>query len=279
MNWKTRILKRLVDVSLASAGLAVTAPLFPVIAAAVKLTSKGPVLYRQVRCGAERRSGFDPRQVDLGTLGRAPATGTVGEVKRRRNGERRRERGARTFEMIKFRTMRVDAEAKSGAVLAQRNDPRLTPIGGFLRKTRLDELPQLMNILRGDMSIVGPRPERPELLAKMADSIPFFEERMRLIKPGLTGLAQINLNYDGSFDRNVKSNIDLEQFLGSIELPPPEAGDTGNGPPVVDAKSFANKLLFDLAYSAIVENPWECIKTDFEIIAKTPIVMIRAKGQ
>jgi lipopolysaccharide/colanic/teichoic acid biosynthesis glycosyltransferase len=225
-----------------------------VIAAAIKLTSKGPIFYKQVRCGVERRSGLDHSR---------PAT-----------YERRQRRMTNTFEVIKFRTMRVDAEAKTGAVLATKNDPRLTPVGGFLRKTRIDELPQLLNVLRGEMSIVGPRPERPELLKKIGEAIPFFEERMRLIKPGLTGLAQINLNYDGSFDRNVKANLDLEKFLAGIELPE----EAKNGSPS-DTRAFANKLLFDLAYSAIVEDPWECFKTDLEIIAKTPLVMLRAKGQ
>jgi lipopolysaccharide/colanic/teichoic acid biosynthesis glycosyltransferase len=253
MNWKTRVLKRAMDVAIASAGLAVTAPLFPIIAAAVKLTSNGPVFYRQKRCGAERRSGI--------AQSRPPVA------------ERRRARGLYTFEMFKFRTMRVDAEAKTGAVLAQKNDPRLTPIGGFLRKTRLDELPQLIHVLRGEMSIVGPRPERPELIMKLSDAIPFFEERMRLLKPGLTGLAQIQLNYDGSFDPTNPESAALQQFLQGIEIPK----EVLNG--AADARAFANKLLFDLAYSAIVEEPFECLKTDLEIIVKTPIVMIRAKGQ
>src|SRR5688572_21199897 len=115
MDWKTRILKRGIDVAGASVGLALTAPLFPLIAVAVRLTSPGPVLYKQVRCGAERRSGIAPT--------RPPSL------------ERRGDRGFHTFEMYKFRTMRVDAEAGTGAVLAQKNDTRTTPIGAFLRKT------------------------------------------------------------------------------------------------------------------------------------------------
>jgi lipopolysaccharide/colanic/teichoic acid biosynthesis glycosyltransferase len=254
MDWKTRLLKRAMDVGIASVGLAVTAPLFPAVAVAVKLTSPGPVFYRQRRCAAERRSGI--------------------EQTRPPQAERRARRGLHTFEMMKFRTMRVDAEAKTGAVLAQKNDPRLTPIGGFLRKTRLDELPQLLHVIRGDMSIVGPRPERPEIMLKLAESIPFFEERMRLIKPGITGLAQIKLNYDGSFDRTNGETAALEAMLGSVELPN-EAIDKLGG----SREAFANKLLYDLAYSAILENPVECVKTDLEVIVKTPLVMLKAKGQ
>ncbi|MCC7385485.1 MAG: sugar transferase [Deltaproteobacteria bacterium] len=253
MDWKTRIIKRTIDVAVASAGLALTAPLFPVIAAAVKLTSDGPIFYKQTRCGVERRSGI------------AGSRPPVAE-------RRRRNRNLHTFEMLKFRTMRVDAEARTGAVLAQKNDPRLTVIGGLLRKTRLDELPQLVHVLVGDMSIVGPRPERPELMVKLSEAIPFFEERMRLIKPGITGLAQIKLNYDGSFSASPESKA-LEQFLQGIELPQ-EALNGAN-----DTRAFANKLLYDLAYGAILENPLECLKTDLEIMVKTPLVMLRGSGQ
>jgi lipopolysaccharide/colanic/teichoic acid biosynthesis glycosyltransferase len=250
LDWRTRILKRAIDVAGASVGLALTAPLFPAIAAAVKLSSKGPVFYSQVRVGAERRSDIAPT--------RPPGQ------------ERRKRAGYRTFEMYKFRTMRVDAEAKTGAVLAQVNDPRLTPIGGFLRKTRLDELPQLVHVLRGEMSLVGPRPERPELMAKIEEVVPFFQERMRLIKPGLTGLAQIELNYDGSF-ANTQQSQALRQFLSGVELP----SDLKDN----NTRLFANKLLFDFAYSAILENPVEWLKTDLEIMVKTPLVMILGKGR
>ncbi|MCK6550915.1 sugar transferase, partial [Myxococcota bacterium] len=178
MKRRTQILKRAIDVVGATAGLVLTAPLFPIVAVAVRATSRGPVLYRQRRCGAERRSGVAPRRPPI--------------------SERRRARGFHTFEMYKFRTMHVDAEVSSGAVLAKKDDPRLTVIGGFLRRTRLDELPQLVHVLRGEMSLVGPRPERPELMAKLEATVPFFEERMRLIKPGITGLAQVMLGYDGA---------------------------------------------------------------------------------
>jgi lipopolysaccharide/colanic/teichoic acid biosynthesis glycosyltransferase len=251
MDWKTRIFKRAIDVAAASVVLVVTAPLFPAIALAVKVTSRGPVFYGQTRCGAERRSGIAPS--------------------RPTQMERRRTRGYHTFQMYKFRSMRVDAESKTGAVLAQVNDPRLTPIGGFLRKTRLDELPQLLHVLRGEMSMVGPRPERPELMAKLEDAVPFFQERMRLIKPGITGLAQIKLNYDGSLGDDSESRL-LASFLGTGELPP------GSGPND-DTRMFANKMLYDLAYGAILENPMEWLKTDLEILLKTPLVMILGKGR
>ncbi len=245
MNWKTRLLKRTLDVVGASIGLAATAPLFPVLAAAVKLTSKGPVFYSQVRCGAERRADIEPT--------RPPEL------------ERRRTRGYHTFRMYKFRTMRTDAEKASGAVLAQVNDPRLTPIGGFLRKTRLDELPQLVHVLVGEMSLVGPRPERPELMAKLEDAVPLFGERMRLVKPGITGLAQIKLNYDGSLPDNEKSRA-VAAFLKNVDY---------DG----DRALFANKLLYDLAYSAILERPKEWLKTDLEVIVHTPLVMLLGKGR
>ena len=118
-------------------------------------------------------------------------------------------RGGKPFRMYKFRTMRVDAE-KQGAVWATKNDPRITPIGRMLRKTRLDELPQLYNVLRGDMNIVGPRPERPTIFADLRENIPEYPQRQR-VKPGITGWAQINQCYDVSMDCvREKVRYDLE---------------------------------------------------------------------
>src|SRR5579883_2142027 len=151
MDRKVRIVKRVVDVVGATVGLALSAPLFPIIATAIKLTSPGPVFYRQ------RRAGMLSAEGEI-TLEQVP-----------------------TFNMYKFRTMRNDAEKNTGAVLAKKGDPRVTPVGRFLRKTRLDELPQFLNVLKGEMSLIGPRPERPELLVNLAAAIPFFEERMRLV--------------------------------------------------------------------------------------------------
>lgn len=144
------VVKRFMDVVLASVGLVVLAPLLAVIAVLVKLTSPGPVLYRQERCGL--------------------------------NG--------RTFDMLKFRTMRTDAEA-TGPQMTAKHDPRKTWFGSLLRATNLDELPQLLNVLRGDMSLVGPRPERPVFVRKFARSIPNYMAR-HAVKAGITGWAQVN---------------------------------------------------------------------------------------
>jgi sugar transferase (PEP-CTERM system associated) len=149
--------KRVFDVVAAIGGLAITAPLMVLIAAAVKLTSAGPVLYSQRRVGHH----------------------------------------GRIFTIRKFRSMRLDAETRTGPVWATANDPRLTPIGGFLRSTRLDELPQLWNVLMNDMSLVGPRPERPEFVRSLEQQLKFYGHR-HVVKPGLTGWAQISYPYGSS---------------------------------------------------------------------------------
>ena len=162
------ILKRTTDIILALILAVPTLLLLPLIFLAVKLTSPGPLIYGQTR---------------VGRLGK-------------------------NFKIIKFRTMRKDAEKETGAVWASKNDPRITPIGKFLRKTRLDELPQLWNILRGEMSFVGPRAERPEF-NKHLEHIPFYEERY-LVKPGLSGWAQISFRYGSSVsDAEEKLKYDL----------------------------------------------------------------------
>ena len=167
MTPSVRFTKRAIDIVGSIVGLAATAPLYPIIAAAIKLEDPGPVFYRQ------RRAGM------LITVSVRDGRRTPNFVE---------------FGMRKFRTMRVDAERHTGPVLAQEGDPRITRVGKVLRKTRLDELPQFWNVLVGEMSLVGPRPERPELLANLALAIPFFEERMRGLKPGITGLAQVSLD-------------------------------------------------------------------------------------
>lgn len=161
-------IKRMLDVTAAAAGLLLTLPLWPLIALAIRLDSRGPVLYSQTRTG--------------------------------RNG--------RCFTIYKFRTMRMDAEA-DGARWATANDNRVTRLGRFLRRSRLDELPQLINILRGDMALVGPRPERPEFVHNLAQVLPNYRLRL-LVKPGLTGWAQINYGYGASVaDAHRKLCFDL----------------------------------------------------------------------
>ena len=148
-----QIMRRLVSTLAAAVGLLLFAPFLPFVMLAVRLSSKGPIFFRQTRVGL----------------------------------------GGRNFEVVKFRTMRTDAEA-TGAKWASKNDPRVTPSGGFMRKTRLDEVPQLWNVLRGDMGFVGPRPERPEFVPWLAENIPYFELR-HMIRPGLTGWAQVRYGY------------------------------------------------------------------------------------
>jgi lipopolysaccharide/colanic/teichoic acid biosynthesis glycosyltransferase len=163
-------------------------PLLVLIGLLVWLTSPGPVLYTQTRVGLDRRLPADASQ----------------------NQRRAQDLGGRPFTIYKFRTMRVDAENGSGAVWAQQGDPRVTPIGRLLRQYRLDELPQLLNVLKGEMNIVGPRPERPTIFAELREHIAEYPLRQRA-KPGITGLAQINHHYDRSLeDVRTKVHYDLE---------------------------------------------------------------------
>jgi lipopolysaccharide/colanic/teichoic acid biosynthesis glycosyltransferase len=174
------------------------------------------------------------------------------------------------FEMRKFRTMRVDAEKYTGAVLAQENDPRITKVGRFLRKTRLDELPQFWNVLRGEMSLVGPRPERPELLINLALAIPFFEERMRDIKPGITGLAQVSLGYTGRAPDGSEVAAFTDTLTNPFKL------DEAEG---AEADDMRMKLLFDLAYAASLESLPSYLLTELGVIVRTPLVMVLGLGR
>jgi lipopolysaccharide/colanic/teichoic acid biosynthesis glycosyltransferase len=188
---------RALNILLALVALVLALPVFVLIALAVKLSSRGPVLYTQERIGLDRRT---PRQSNL-------------------NHGRRRDLGGQPFTIYKFRTMRVDAEASSGAVWAQQDDPRVTPIGRVLRQYRLDELPQLLNVLRGEMNIVGPRPERPGIFAELRTHIAEYPLRQRA-KPGITGLAQISQNYDSSIDdvrRKVRYDLEYIERQGVWE--------------------------------------------------------------
>lgn len=179
---------RWVNLVLAAVALVVVSPILVLVAALVKLTSRGPVFYTQERVGLDRRTPERANQ----------------------NHRRSRDLGGRPFTIYKFRTMRVDAEQGSGAVWAQPQDPRVTPAGRLLRQYRLDELPQLLNVLKGDMNLVGPRPERPTIFAQLREHITEYPLRQRT-KPGITGLAQINCHYDRSVeDVRTKVGYDLE---------------------------------------------------------------------
>ena len=161
--------KRLIDIVGAVLGLVLSSPLLLLTAILVKLTSPGPVIYSQVRVG----------------------------------------KGGRSFKIYKFRTMRIDAEKGTGPVWAAKNDSRLTPIGKFLRKSRIDEIPQFVNVLLGQMSIIGPRPERPMFVNELKAQIADYEKRLT-VKPGITGLAQIFHHYDENINdvrKKVKYDI------------------------------------------------------------------------
>jgi lipopolysaccharide/colanic/teichoic acid biosynthesis glycosyltransferase len=258
---------RALNVAIATVLLVLLSPVLLLITAAVKLTSRGPVFYGQVRVGLDRRryrslAPLDRRQRgDRRTLrpeadGRRVRVSTV-LVERRRGSDRRSGLGdrrvqqvpvehdrrsgvdrrhehraatgdrrrrianarhdrrqwnlcGRMFTMYKFRTMRLDAESGTGPVWARQGDPRVTPIGGFLRACRLDELPQLYNVLKGDMNIVGPRPERPTIVVDLVSAITEYPIRQRTL-PGITGLAQISQAPDGTVDDvRVKVRYDLE---------------------------------------------------------------------
>ena len=184
----SRRIERTVNVLLAAIGLVVAAPVMLIFAIVVKLTSPGPIFYRQARVGLDRRRSLQ----------------TTGAYDRRA-----RDLGGRPFMIIKFRTMRVDAE-KNGAVWAAKGDSRVTAAGRVMRRYRIDELPQLFNVIRGDMNIVGPRPERPSIFSRLCDDIAEYPLRQRA-RPGITGWAQVNQAYDTSID-DVRSKVryDLE---------------------------------------------------------------------
>ncbi|MCG8417325.1 MAG: sugar transferase [Proteobacteria bacterium] len=247
MRLSVRITKRLIDVAGSLVGLTISAPAIPVIAAAIYLDDRGPVFYRQKRAGTLREVN-----VESG-------------IRRFRFHE---------FHMHKFRTMRTDAEKFSGAVLASKEDPRITRVGRFLRKTRLDEIPQLFEVLRGTMSLVGPRPERPELLENLAHAIPFFEERMRDVKPGITGLAQISLGYQG----DVPVGSAIEPFANEWQNPF-DLEELDDDPERAVADDMRMKLLYDLAYATALEKFTSYLSMEFQIIFKTPLIMLRGAGR
>ncbi len=200
---RSRWFKRGLDITVAISLLIVLAPVMLLTALAVRLTSPGPVIFRQTRVGLNLRAGPTDRRQS-----KTVPPEDLGDRRTPGNGRRRQQSYGRHFTLYKFRTMRTDAEA-AGAQFATQGDPRVTPIGRWLRRTRLDELPQLWNVLRGEMSMVGPRPERPEFIEQLSDQIPDYLARLGL-KPGLTGVAQVVNGYDNnleSFRRKVAFDL------------------------------------------------------------------------
>lgn len=177
---------RLLNIVLALVFLVIAAPIMLLAAIAIRFSSRGPVFYTQVRVGLDRRW----------TRSRAL------------NERRREDLGGVPFRIYKFRSMRVDAEVNGQAVWARQNDDRVTAVGRVIRKTRIDELPQLLNVLRGDMNIVGPRPERPSIFVRLREQIDDYPVRQR-VKPGITGLAQITNPYDQTLD-DVRRKVECD---------------------------------------------------------------------
>ncbi len=189
-NRVTQFVKRLLDLTLSVLFLALGWPLFLILALAIKLDSRGPVFFRQERIGEQER----------------------------------------LFTLLKFRTMIDDAEAHTGPVWTVNGDPRITRVGRWLRMTRLDEFPQILNVLKGEMSFIGPRPERPHFVAELQEKIPYYAQR-HVIKPGITGWAQVRyrygatiedaeekLQYDLYYVKNMSIFLDMLILLSSIQV-------------------------------------------------------------
>lgn len=180
----TWTIKRALDIVGALFGILLTAPFFLVVPILIKLDSPGPIFFTQERIGKNRRRS-DRRGMNIPTM-----------RDNRQSNDRRQAVGyGKPFQVIKFRTMRADAEKLTGPVWARKKDPRITKLGAFLRATRIDEIPQFINVLMGDMSLVGPRPERAFFIEKLKDNIDNYEGRL-LVRPGITGLAQVEHKYD-----------------------------------------------------------------------------------
>jgi lipopolysaccharide/colanic/teichoic acid biosynthesis glycosyltransferase len=178
-DFRLPLYRRVLDILVSLTALVVFFPIGLLIALATLIDSGMPIFYVQERVGLDRRKAQDPR--------------SKGRDRRRRPGY------GRPIHVYKFRSMRQDAESATGAVWAQRKDPRSTRVGSFLRRTHLDEVPQFVNVLRGDMTIVGPRPERPQLVEELVTALPDYALRTR-VPPGITGMAQIYNGYDDSLD-------------------------------------------------------------------------------
>ena len=201
------VIKRTLDIIIALCGIILTLPVCLIIAIMIKASSKGPILYSQRRVGV-----ILPDKTTF-------------------------------FNMLKFRTMRQGAESNTGAVWAAANDDRTTLVGKFLRKVRLDEIPQFINVLKGEMSIIGPRPERPEIVKQLEKDIPFYLERTYGVTPGITGLAQVYQGYDRTLD---------------------------------DVRA---KIAYDFAYSLSLTKLKKWLVMEISIVFKTIAIMILGRGQ
>jgi lipopolysaccharide/colanic/teichoic acid biosynthesis glycosyltransferase len=215
-------LNRALNIVLAGLALIILSPLLLLIAIAIKVTSRGPILYTQVRIGVDNRFATERRLRRERRHGRDRRAGMDRRARIERRsmlnrrtraalalyGRRYEDIGGNPFRIYKFRSMCVGAECGSGAVWATRDDARVTPVGRVLRKFRLDELPQLINVLKGDMNLVGPRPERPTIFSRLRTEIPGYPLRQRA-RPGITGWAQIRHTYDTCVD-DVKRKIDFD---------------------------------------------------------------------
>ncbi len=193
-----KFLKRVIDISGSAIGLLLGLPLFFIVGILIKLDSPGPVFFRQERVGMNRRRR-ERRSLELKR-----------SKEERRTDRRKKDLYGETFYLYKFRTMVVDAEKGCGPIWAKSDDPRITNIGKVLRKTRIDELPQLINVLKGEMSLVGPRPERYHFVRDFICRIDGYPNRLG-VKPGITGLAQVENGYDSCEDDvKLKVNHDLD---------------------------------------------------------------------
>ncbi len=193
---REHVARRALNILVATVGLIVAFPLMLLIAALIKLTSRGPVLFTQTRVGLDRRA----------------LSGAGG------NTRRHSDLGGTPFTMYKFRTMRP-ADETTSETWAQPEDARVTALGQVLRKFRLDELPQLFNVLKGDMNIVGPRPEQPNIFVYLREQIEGYQRRQR-VRPGITGWAQINQGYDTSVDdvrRKVRYDLEYIRRQSALE--------------------------------------------------------------
>jgi lipopolysaccharide/colanic/teichoic acid biosynthesis glycosyltransferase len=178
---------RAANIVVALASFLILLPAIIVIALAIKLDSRGPVIYRQLRVGLDRRGRLDMRD---------------------RTGRRVNDLGGRPFMIYKFRTMQVDAELDSGPIWARKDDDRATRVGAVLRTMRVDEIPQFWNVLKGDMAVVGPRPERPNFVLALQKEIDGYRMRNR-VRPGITGWAQVNRAADQTVE-DVREKVDFD---------------------------------------------------------------------